>query len=69
MRLHLAAWNIFQSWHGPAKRRQSSGAFALDQGFESFANQSGFLSDTRELLRDAEEFVIEGEGGSHRHRL
>ena len=69
MRTHPAARNTLQPRHGATERCQSSGTFPLNQRFERFANQSRFLSDAGELLGNAEEIIVKGEGCSHRHLL
>ena len=43
-RLNPAASNAFQFRHGAAEGGQSAGALALDESFQSLANQSRFLS-------------------------
>jgi hypothetical protein len=65
----LAAGDGLQSGHGASESGEAAGALALDEGFEGLANEGGLLFDAGELLGGADEVVIEGDGGSHRHGL
>src|ERR1700730_8424628 len=62
-----ATRNTLQSGHCACQRRQSAGAFALDERLESFTNQRSFLGDSGELLGNADEIVIECNGCPHRN--
>jgi hypothetical protein len=62
-----AAWNALQSRHCASQRRQSTSAFSLDEGFQSFTNQRRLLRYSSELLGYAYEIVIQRNGCSHRN--
>jgi hypothetical protein len=60
-----AAWNILQLRHCATQRRQSAGAFPLDESFEIFPKQCGFVRQPGELLGNAYEIIVEYNSGSH----
>jgi len=53
-----AARDILQLRHSAAQRGQSAGTFPLDEGFQSFSKQRGFLGYAGEFLRRSDEIVI-----------
>jgi hypothetical protein len=50
---------------GPAKSGQTARALALHQRPECFADQLGALSQTTDLLRLREQFIVKSECGTH----
>lgn len=55
----------FQVGLAAAQARQTTGAFAFDQGAQGLTNQGRLFLQTGELLGFGDQFIVQGDGSAH----